>query len=94
VNLLLVGLPRERQGTHDERVIGEPCLVIDDKKAIILDSEDGVPNSVISSHYSMVKTIRNYIKNDIFVNRTHYDLKDEFYAYYGENLERLYGSDN
>lgn len=89
MNLLLVGLPRAREGTQDERVIGELCLVIDDKKAIILDSEDGVPNSVTSSRYSMVKTIRNYIKHDIFVNRIHHDLKGEFYAYYGENLERL-----
>jgi sugar-specific transcriptional regulator TrmB len=74
--------------------IGELCMVIDNTKAIIMDSEDGVSSSVISSHHSMVKTIRNYIKHDIFVNRVHRDLKDEFEAFYGKNLERFYGSDN
>lgn len=74
--------------------IGELCIVIDNTKAIIMDSEDGTPNSVISSHRSMVKTIRNYIRHDIFVNRVHKDLKDEFDAFYGKNLERFYGSNN
>lgn len=74
--------------------IGELCIVIDNTKAIIMDSEGGTPNSVLSSHRSMVKTIRNYIRHDIFVNRVHKDLQDEFDAFYGKNLEGFYGTDD
>ncbi|MGY4690947.1 TrmB family transcriptional regulator [Salibacterium sp. K-3] len=72
-----------------ERHQGEFAVVVDDKKAILLQSLDESPHSVVSSHPVMVSTTRNYIRHDIYVNRIIHDLKDTVTEYYGSSLEDL-----
>ena len=73
-----------------EKHLGELSVVIDNSKAIIFDSAIDMPNAVISSYYSMVKVIRNYITHDLYLNRIHMDLEKEFKALYGEDLKKLF----
>lgn len=69
---------------------GELSIVLDNSKAIIFDSATEIPNAVISSYYSMVKAIRNYITHDIYLNRIHSDLNKEFKTLYGDDFKKLY----
>lgn len=75
-----------------ERHIGELSLVTDHKKAIIFESASEFPNSVISSHFSMIKMLNNYIRHDIYLSRIYADLKEEIQKIYGENLQGIYDS--
>lgn len=68
---------------------GEFAIVIDESKAIIMESLDEAPHSVISSHPIMVTTTLNYIRHDIYVNRILIDFSKEMEAFYGESLEHL-----
>ncbi|MBM7553994.1 TrmB family transcriptional regulator [Thalassobacillus pellis] len=68
---------------------GELSIVIDDKKAILLQSLEDSPHSVVSNHPVMVSTTRNYIRHDIYVNRIINDFKKPITNYYGNNLEGL-----
>ncbi|GGC76136.1 transcriptional regulator [Thalassobacillus devorans] len=68
---------------------GEFSIVIDNKKAILLQSLDESPHSVVSSHPVMVSTTRNYIRHDIYVNRIIKDFEGTITEHYGKNLENL-----
>ncbi|PPA69076.1 TrmB family transcriptional regulator [Jeotgalibacillus proteolyticus] len=68
---------------------GEFSIVVDNKKAILLQSLEGSPHSVVSSHPVMVSTTRNYIRHDIYVNRMLADFEKDVTTYYGDELEKL-----
>ncbi|WP_085520998.1 TrmB family transcriptional regulator [Tuberibacillus sp. Marseille-P3662] len=68
---------------------GELSIVVDNNKAIVLQSLENSPHSVVSSHPVMVTTTRNYIRHDIYVNRMIYDFEDSVIEYYGRSLENL-----
>ncbi|MGY3717905.1 TrmB family transcriptional regulator [Sutcliffiella cohnii] len=73
----------------EQRHNGELSCVIDRKKVIVLDSLEEDPHAVVSSHQAMVKTTRNYIRHDIYVNRIMQDFSKEMMNKYGENAEKL-----
>lgn len=68
---------------------GEFSIVVDNKKAILLQSLEEAPHSVVSSHPVMVSTTQNYIRHDIYVNRIINDFKQTITEHYGSKLEKL-----
>ncbi|MEB1807040.1 MAG: hypothetical protein LPK26_07030 [Bacillaceae bacterium] len=73
----------------DDRHFGELSIVIDDKKVVVFEAKSANSSGVVSSHQSMVKTTRNYIRHDIYVNRIMNDFDQDLKKLYGEQLERL-----
>lgn len=73
-----------------EKHRGELAIAIDNQTAIVFDGSSKVPNAVVSSYYSLVKTIKNYITHDIYLNKIQMDLDSEIKTVYGEKLEKLY----
>ncbi|WP_101845351.1 TrmB family transcriptional regulator [Halobacillus sp. Marseille-P3879] len=78
-----------KEGVALGRHRGELSIVVDDKKAILLQSLEESPHSVVSSHPVMVSTTRNYIRHDIYVNRMINDFEEPITEYYGKSLENL-----
>ncbi|WP_366161225.1 helix-turn-helix domain-containing protein [Bacillus infantis] len=77
--------------TTKERHNGELSCVIDMNKVIVLDSLEEQPHAVVSSHQAMIKTTRNYIRHDIYVNRIMQEFSEEMKQKFGPNLENLVG---
>lgn len=73
----------------DYRHAGELSIVLDQSKAIILQSLNKSPHAVVSSHQATITTIRNYIRHDIYVNRILHDFKGVVEQRYGPDLEHL-----
>jgi sugar-specific transcriptional regulator TrmB len=67
----------------------ELSCVIDLNKAVVLNSSEGKTHAIVSSHQAMIKTTRNYIRHDIYVNRIMQDYFDLMKERYGKNLEIL-----
>ncbi|MFZ4453632.1 TrmB family transcriptional regulator [Salibacterium aidingense] len=84
-----VNFTHSKEGVALDRHKGEFSIVVDNKKAILLQSLDRSPHSVVSSHPVMVSTTRNYIRHDIYVNRIIHDFGRTITEYYGRNLEGL-----
>ncbi|WP_082232759.1 TrmB family transcriptional regulator [Halobacillus massiliensis] len=78
-----------KEGLALERHNGEFSLVVDNRKAILLQSLENSPHSVVSSHPVMVSTTRNYIRHDIYVNRMINDFEKTITEHYGTELENL-----
>lgn len=75
-----------------QKHIGELAVVIDNHVAIVFDGDSDVPNAVVSNYYTMVKTIRNYITHDMYLNKIQVDLDNEIKTVYGNDLGKLYDS--
>jgi HTH-type transcriptional regulator, sugar sensing transcriptional regulator len=75
--------------TVEKRHYGELSCVIDANKVIVLNSLEKQPHAVVSSHQAMVKTTRNYIRHDIYVNRIMEDFSEIMKDKYGERIEKL-----
>lgn len=67
----------------------ELSIVIDEKKAILLNTLNEVPCAIVSTHPIMLWNVRNYIRHDIYVNRILYDFSEKMTEHYGKNLENL-----
>lgn len=77
--------------TAEGRHSGELSCVIDLKKVIILESDAQKSYGIVSSHQAMVKTTRNYIRHDIYVNRLLHDFSKQIESQYGKELQGLIG---
>lgn len=75
--------------TTQYRHAGELSIVIDQSKAIVLQSLNSSPHAVVSSHQITISTIRNYIRHDIYVNRILHDFEEVIKERYGPELENL-----
>ena len=71
------------------RHAGELNAVIDEVKTILFHSSDERSHAVVSSHPATIKTTRNYIRHDIYVNRLIHDFEEVMKERYGAELERL-----
>ncbi|MFG6150212.1 TrmB family transcriptional regulator [Halobacillus sp. B23F22_1] len=78
-----------KEGVALGRHRGEFSLVVDNRKAILLQSLEDAPHSVVSSHPVMVSTTRNYIRHDIYVNRMIKDFEETITDHYGNDLKNL-----
>lgn len=67
----------------------ELSIVIDQQKAILLDSLKGSSCAIVSTHPIMLSNVRNYIRHDIYVNRILHDFRKEMTDYYGNDLQHL-----
>lgn len=71
------------------RHAGELSIVVDQEKAIVLESLNDRPHAIVSSHPVTIKTTRNYIRHDIYVNRILHDFEEVMKQRYGNELEQL-----
>src|SRR5699024_1557744 len=70
------------------RHLGEFVAVFDSKKALILNSETPA-HGIISNHAAFVNIAENYIRHDIYINRSLPEFEGMLAEKYGENLEKL-----
>lgn len=75
--------------TSNKKHEGELNIVVDSKKAIILESLPDSDYAVVSSHQSLVKSTMNYIRHDIYLNKVIDDFTELLKEKYGENIEGL-----
>lgn len=73
----------------NKRHSDELSIVVDSKKAIVIELLHNKPHAVVSSHKALIKTTLNYIRHDMYVNKIINDIGQPIYDQYGKNLEKL-----
>ncbi|MDR7483712.1 MAG: helix-turn-helix domain-containing protein [Armatimonadota bacterium] len=69
---------------------GDQMLVVADETAgLMMDRSRGAWSGVWTSNPSVLRTIRNYIRHDIYANKLYYRFAALFHATYGPDLELL-----
>ncbi|MDQ7851246.1 MAG: helix-turn-helix domain-containing protein [Armatimonadota bacterium] len=72
-----------------ERHGGQMLVVADDTAGLMMDHSGGRWSGVWTSNPAVLRTIRNYIRHDIYANKLYYRFAGLLHATYGPELELL-----
>jgi sugar-specific transcriptional regulator TrmB len=72
-----------------ERHGDQMLLVADETAGLLMDRSRGTWYGVWTSNPAVLRTIRNYIRHDIYANKLYYRFADLLHATYGPELELL-----
>lgn len=69
---------------------GEANIVIDDTMTLVMDGSSGDAwTGVWTANTAMARTVANYIRHDIFINKLYFNMGDALRERYGQGLEQL-----